>query len=211
MSSPYPHDTGRIHANVSIAKAIEAKTYLEIGCQGDHVFKAMEVAVKVGVDPVVGGNVKMTSDAFFDVLRRSAGSEINMVLPETFDLIFIDGDHMHPQVAKDVINALEFLAPGGVITMHDVYPPDAKHEGSHLCGTAWRAFVREARMRADVEAYVSDVDTYGLGVLRKRPNTALLAGELVPAYGEMTYEMMVRQVEWMRRKPHAEVLSLLGI
>jgi predicted O-methyltransferase YrrM len=36
-----------------------------------------------------------------------------------FDLVFIDGCHSEPYVRSDSLNALEHLAPGGVIVWHD--------------------------------------------------------------------------------------------
>lgn len=98
--------------------------------------------VVVGVDPLLGGTHRMTSDAFF-----AANTE-------HFDLIFIDGLHQvppppcHPsctsrppcesaihvlpnarawclqahQLARDIDNALAVLAPGGTIVLHDCHP-----------------------------------------------------------------------------------------
>ena len=41
---------------------------------------------------------------------------------ETFDLIFLDGDHSSQAVYKEVSRALTLLNPGGVILLHDYYP-----------------------------------------------------------------------------------------
>ena len=38
---------------------------------------------------------------------------------DTFDLVFIDGDHSEPGVAHDVSAAVKLLAPGGLIACHD--------------------------------------------------------------------------------------------
>lgn len=54
------------------------------------------------------------SDDFFKGLDPS----------ESFDFIFVDGDHAYEQVKKDTENAMRFLAPGGVIAWHDVYNKD---------------------------------------------------------------------------------------
>jgi cephalosporin hydroxylase len=40
----------------------------------------------------------------------------------TFDLIFLDGDHTHTTVYPEVSAALDVLAPGGVILLHDYFP-----------------------------------------------------------------------------------------
>ena len=39
--------------------------YLEIGCDTDHVFRAVPARHKVGVDPARGGTVRATSDDYF--------------------------------------------------------------------------------------------------------------------------------------------------
>ena len=72
----------KIHRLIIINKIIidfKIKSYLEIGCDQDEVFSKVNVENKVGVDPVSGGNVRLTSDAFFE--KNS----------DFFDLIFIDG------------------------------------------------------------------------------------------------------------------------
>jgi tetratricopeptide (TPR) repeat protein len=68
--------------------------YLEIGCHENETFDQIEIPYKVGIDPVKGGTIRLTSDEFF---RLS---------DDTFDVIFIDGLHYCEQVYKDVRNAL---------------------------------------------------------------------------------------------------------
>src|ERR1700731_3738491 len=77
------------------------QSYLEIGCQADGTFARVDVRRKVGVDPVSGGTVRMTSNEFFASNRE-----------EMFDAIFIDGDHHHDQVLVDAYNALWRLNDG---------------------------------------------------------------------------------------------------
>ena len=40
--------------------------YLEIGCQNNLNFNAICLKDKIGVDPDIGGNLRMTSDQFFN-------------------------------------------------------------------------------------------------------------------------------------------------
>lgn len=51
--------------------------------------------------------VKSTSDEFF-----ASNKDI-------YDFIYVDGDHTAASVLKDGINAIKFLAPGGVIAFDD--------------------------------------------------------------------------------------------
>ena len=64
-----------------IIKRKNYKSYLEIGCFDDELFNFVNCEKKIGVDPVVGGNIRKTSDDYF--------KDCN----EKFDCIFIDGLH----------------------------------------------------------------------------------------------------------------------
>ena len=41
------------------------KDYLEIGCDNDENFAKISIENKIGVDPLKGGTMRMTSDEFF--------------------------------------------------------------------------------------------------------------------------------------------------
>ena len=87
--------------------------YLEIGCAGDDLFRAVMAGRKVGVDPQRGGTHRMTSDTFFATYEGAK-----------FDVVFIDGLHHYDQVRRDFDGALNVLKPGGWIAIHDMLPRD---------------------------------------------------------------------------------------
>lgn len=157
--------------------------YLEIGCQQDVSFSAVRAARKVGVDPVSGGTVRMASDAYFATAK------------ESFDVIFIDGDHHHAQVRRDIDNALRHLTPNGTIVMHDCMPPDRNHESLGFCGTAWRAFLT-TRERPDLDSFVCDFD-YGVGIVRRGLNPSVVrSGKTMDT---LTYDDLIANKSlWMR-------------
>jgi predicted O-methyltransferase YrrM len=146
------------------------KNYLEIGTAGNKIFRYAQAhfEVAVGVDPWMGGTVRLTSDEFF------AG---NM---QTFDLIFVDGLHEANQVYRDVTNALDVLNEGGIIVMHDcnphgqldvtaTFPP--KYANVSWNGDVWKAVVALRLLHAnDLDIVVIDVD-HGVGVIRRRPSS----------------------------------------
>ena len=99
--------------------------YLEIGCDKDQLFSSLPVRRKIGVDPVSGGNRRMTSDAFF------AEND------QTFDLAFIDGLHTYEQLHRDVANALRVVRPGGWIGIHDLVPVNWKEAHVPRLQGAW--------------------------------------------------------------------------
>ena len=98
------------------------RRYLEIGLGTGKTFTQVEAQMKWGVDPVIrfdgetaGGGVKLfksTSDDFFSSLPHS----------QLFDVIYVDGLHTYDQTFRDLANALDHLAAGGVILVDDTLP-----------------------------------------------------------------------------------------
>ena len=140
-------------------------SYLEIGCYNDDCFSKINVTKKVGVDPLVGGNVRMSSDDFFNINK------------ERFDCIFIDGLHTYEQVKKDINNSLKYVNDNGIILVHDCLPESIFEQAvprskRRFKGDTWKAIV-EMRTRKNIDTYTCVVDE-GLGVILKRENHNLL-------------------------------------
>ena len=141
------------------------RNYLEIGCFDDELFEVIKIKSKIGVDPVSGGTVRLTSDQFFKNNN------------EFFDCVFIDGLHSYSQVKKDIQNSLKFLNEGGIILLHDCLPNNFYEQATPRCqwiwnGDVWKAIV-ECRTNKDLDVYTCYAD-YGVGVIFKRPNRNLL-------------------------------------
>ena len=151
-----------------IQKIIEKRkyeNYLEIGCYKDSNFSQIKIKYKIGVDPVSGGNIKMTSDEFFKINNKK------------FDCIFIDGLHIYEQVREDILNSIKFLSPNGIIIIHDCLPLKIWNQivpkiYGHWNGDVWKAIV-ETRTMKDIDTYTCKAD-HGLGIILKRPNRNLL-------------------------------------
>ncbi len=140
-------------------------SYLEIGCFDDELFDFIKINNKIGVDPVTGGTVRLTSDQFFSKNK------------EYFDCIFIDGLHTYNQVKKDIQNSLKFLNNNGVILLHDCLPNNFYEQATPRCqftwnGDVWKAIV-ECRTNKDLDVYTCYAD-FGIGVIFKRSNRNLL-------------------------------------
>ena len=141
------------------------KSYLEIGCFDDELFSHINIESKVGVDPVSGGTVRLTSDHFFENNK------------DFFDCIFIDGLHTYKQVRKDINHSLKYLADGGIILLHDCLPNNFYEQATPRCqwnwnGDVWKAII-ECRNNKDLDVYTCYAD-FGIGVIFKRPNKNLL-------------------------------------
>jgi SAM-dependent methyltransferase len=138
--------------------------YLEIGCENNLCFHSVAAKDKIGIDPVSGGNMKITSDDFF---------KNNTII---FDVIFIDGLHTYEQVRKDVVNSLRFLKNGGFIFLHDMIPRSFLEEHvSRLqniwTGNVWKVGIELAKTN-NIDFYVINAD-HGVGVLKKKQDTQL--------------------------------------
>ena len=170
--------------------------YLEIGCRNDDCFREVKARNKIGVDPERGGTHRMTSDAFFDTCDKC------------FDIIFIDGDHHHSQVQRDLENALTHLKGDGFIVMHDCLPPSESYEKLDLCGTAWRVFAK-ARERFGLQAVTANFD-YGVGVIRRALNTDPVI--ITQSLDELTYYDFVKHREsWMRPVDHKQLIDWITV
>ena len=160
--SNYP---GRFEIIQMIIDKKKYENYLEIGCDRDSNFSKIKIKNKIGVDPLSGGNLKMTSDDFF---------KNNKIF---FDCIFIDGLHIYEQVREDILNSIKFLNPNGIIILHDCLPLKIWNQivpkmYGHWNGDVWKAIV-EARTMRDIDTYTCKAD-HGLGMIFKRKNKNLL-------------------------------------
>lgn len=161
-----------------VAAEIEnARDYLEIGVQSGLTLSSVNLANKTGVDPYFRFNHNLARGV---TLHEVTSDEFFLGLSDQvmYDLIFLDGLHTFEQTAKDFVNALKHLKPGGVIVIDDVVPssmekalPD-REESIRLqilkngkAGGAWFGDVWKLPI-AISELYpgVLHVETYGFGV-----------------------------------------------
>ena len=96
--------------------------YLEVGVRNANTFnRVQEAGFKVAVDPVFAFDVEaarrdnprheyheITSDEYFATAVEP---------DQQFDLIYLDGLHVHEQTLRDLMNALHHLQPQGVIVV----------------------------------------------------------------------------------------------
>ena len=138
--------------------------YLEIGVANNDVFNSIPLKLKnkYGVDPVCGGNYRLTSDDFFKQNQHLK-----------FDVIFIDGLHHYLQCQKDAINSINSLNKNGVIFFHDMLPKNSFEEfvpqkQATWTGDVWKV-AAELTNSNNCEFKIINVD-YGIGVLKIKNN-----------------------------------------
>ncbi len=151
------------YINKAISKYKNCK-YLEIGVDNNEVFNSIPLKNinKFGVDPVKGGNYKMTSDNFFKKYKDIK-----------FNVVFIDGLHEYYQCQKDCMNSINQLENGGVIIIHDFLPRSNFEEKlprsqSNWTGDVWKVAV-ELSQSENAEFRIVNIDM-GIGILKLNKN-----------------------------------------
>jgi hypothetical protein len=140
---------------------INSCKYLEIGVCTNEVFNSIPLSLKnkIGVDPVMGGTHRMTSDDFF---KNNS---------QKFDIIFIDGLHTYEQCQKDCLNSLNALKENGIIFFHDMLPRNYMEENvppkqKTWSGDVWKVAV-EINNSSNMEFKIANIDR-GIGILKPK-------------------------------------------
>ncbi|MCL1785893.1 MAG: glycosyltransferase [Alphaproteobacteria bacterium] len=154
------------------------KSYLEIGVSNPYVnYLDIRCPKKVSVDPCqvceyftkesieefkTFIDFQMTSDEFFAQNK------------DTFDIIFIDGDHSYEQSLADLNNALKIINPGGFIVLHDACPPcyentqlDNFKKGQPYNGEVWKTVLSAIRQSKDELIVKTFPWDWGVTVIKK--------------------------------------------
>ena len=155
------------------------KKYLEIGVRNpDDCFNRINAQKKFSVDPCyefeTSVDYKFESDSFF---KKLEDDELDLNSTFQWDIIFIDGLHLAPQVENDILNSLNHIVDNGFIILHDCNPPSLHHAREDFLntttsavgdwnGTVWKAFYKFRATRPDLEMFTIDTD-WGVGVIKK--------------------------------------------
>lgn len=144
------------------------KSYLEIGVDNGSNFRGVKIAQKESIDPAEGQyrnsrpTYKMTSDEFFKKYPNNF-----------YDIIFIDGLHIHEQVDKDIANSINQLNPNGVVLLHDCCPPSEEAQRvprgniKLWTGDVWKSIVKFNYYNyKNFNTYVINTDL-GIGVIQR--------------------------------------------
>lgn len=80
-------------------------------------------------------------------------------------LMFVDGAHIYEVVMEEVKFFLEQTANGGVIFLHDTYPPEKwiRDEGKRGCGSVYKAR-QELEKRDDVQIFTWIYTAFNCGL-----------------------------------------------
>lgn len=218
------------HAVVqAMLNLFDAPSYLEIGVNKGVTFNAVNASTKVAVDPkflfdfeavsreVPGTSFhETTSDDYFG---RIAERET------AFDVIYLDGLHTSEQTIRDLINAISFLKPNGVIVIDDVFPSSysaSLHERADTrvllkaMGDGSGAWMGDVyRLVFFVEtfcqqfSYCTVNNNHGQLVMWREPREAVPTRTL-PDVGEKAYKDLFLEKETFQCAPLDAILEKIG-
>jgi hypothetical protein len=193
----------RITVSQALLDTMPGAVYLEIGVDNGSSFIPIRARRKWGVDPSITISRKRRAKyALFSALRLKVERLFDMPSDDFFasyepmlrshgiDVCFVDGLHTYEQALRDVVNALKYLKPGGVILVHDCNPvseimgcpAESINElirrgipgwDGAWSGDVWKAIVHLRSRHQDLRAFVLDCDT-GVGIVTRGAAAATL-------------------------------------
>lgn len=153
------------------AQHIPKPFYLEIGCANGDNIRAIAPYCKwaIGIDIQYSRDWELypaDNLVYYDI-NSNVYFEFAKQHGDQYDLVFIDGDHHFKQVATDLLHSLDNLAPGGLVVLHDTFPPNRDATRQEFCGDAYRLLDKLPKM--DGIQYYTFPITYGLTLVSKTP------------------------------------------
>lgn len=153
----------------ALIEKYQYNSYLEIGTYDPALnFNHINARHKVSVEPfpLPGTNISFigTSDEYFTSINADV----------KFDIVFIDGLHLHEQLTLDIENSLRHLSTKGIIVCHDCLPTSEamqtrEDSGEQWTGDVWKSIAKLMVSSSDLEISVVDTD-FGCALIRPGKN-----------------------------------------
>jgi predicted O-methyltransferase YrrM len=96
--------------------------YIDPLADGRTVYREMHEALAHGeILDLFRHNIRACGhEDLVRMIRGSSDEILPLIKPETFDLVFVDGDHSYGQVLDDLRNAAPLVRPGGILCGDDL-------------------------------------------------------------------------------------------
>lgn len=231
-ASPTPQDLSKPRiARWEVVQALldfyDDPRYLEVGVSTGGTFHHLKTAFQVAVDP------KFRFDWKAEQARRGEQAQYHQVTSDEyfgsiidpdqlFDVIYLDGLHTFEQTLRDLNNALNHLAPRGVILIDDVRPssyqaslPDHAnylevHKYVKGGKFAWMGDVYKLVWFIDTFyqslSYATVANNHGQAVVwRERREFVTERG--VTEVGNLSFDSFVLERETLLRRPFGEIVQ----
>ena len=117
-----------------LVEGVGSQTYIEIGTDANQTIGKVVAPTRIGVDP---NAVELPGCIMFKMTCAEFLLE-NAAKLAPFDFAFIDGDHSAPAVRADFIGLWPYIAPDGMVALHDMQPENESDAQPGYCGDAWK-------------------------------------------------------------------------
>ncbi len=158
---------------VNLAKVVKPKVYVELGLYQSALFNKMipyaDKLIGVEMDGTLKKFMKKSSKTTFKKMTTDAYAKELQKKPIKIDMIFIDANHDQKSVLKDFAQYFPFVAPHGLILLHDGYPKNNDYTASGYCSDAYKAIEKLSHQTKELEMMTIPVHP-GLTICRKRRN-----------------------------------------
>jgi predicted O-methyltransferase YrrM len=156
---------------VHLAGVVRPKVYVELGLYHCALFNRIipfaEKLIGVDISAESGNYMQQSSKTrFFKGTTQEFAKEME-VNPLQINMLFIDADHSKAAVLHDFKNFFPFVAPHGLILLHDTHPGNEQMIHPEWCGTAYQAVDELLRETGSFELMTIPVSP-GLTICRKR-------------------------------------------
>ena len=150
---------------------IRPKVYVELGLFHCDLFNRMipyaETLIGVDMNPAAGSYMEQSEKVrFFNGTTGEFAKELQNN-PLQIDLLFIDADHAKDAVLKDFYDYFPFVAPHGLILLHDTHPGEPWMLQREFCDTAYEAVEELSKDLTEYELMTLPFSP-GLTICRKR-------------------------------------------
>lgn len=154
-----------------LASIVRPKVYVELGLFDCELFNMVipyaEKLIGVDINENAGKRMQdLPKTRFFHGTTESFAEELR-TQPLTIDLLFIDADHSKEAALQDFRNFFPYVAPHGLILLHDSHPGSPEMISPSLCGTVYQAVEILSRETDAYEMMTIPVSP-GLTLCRKR-------------------------------------------
>jgi predicted O-methyltransferase YrrM len=156
---------------VYLASLLRPEVYVELGLFKCALFNRMipYSGKLIGVDinsDAANYMQKSPNTRFFNGTTQEFAQELK-ITPVQINMLFIDADHSKEAVFQDFKNYFPFVAPHGLILLHDTHPGNEQLKQPEWCGTAYQAVEELSRGIGAYELMTIPVSP-GLTICRKR-------------------------------------------
>jgi predicted O-methyltransferase YrrM len=155
---------------IHLAQLARPKIYVELGIYKGALFNRMipyaERLIGVDIAQETVHYIRHSSKVRFINAKSSDFAYELQINPLRINMLFIDANHSKESVLEDFYNFFPFIAPHGIILLHDTHPAP-EHLDPRYCDTAYQAVEELAKLNTGVEMVTIPVPP-GLTICRKR-------------------------------------------